>query len=101
MAKLQPDYIEWVLKLNGTQAQEEFHKLEKANRSLKESANATKKEMVELEKQGLKGSQAWINLRQSLTQYNKEIAENKAKMEEVSKQFDASSMSIAQLKKTN
>ncbi len=99
MAKLQPDYIEWVLKLNSTQAQEEFHKLKKANKSLKESANATRKEMVELEKQGMKGSQAWVNLRASLTHYNKEIAENKAKMSELEKRFDISTLSIAKLKK--
>ena len=29
--KLSPDYINWVLTLNATQAQEEYHKLEKAN----------------------------------------------------------------------
>ncbi len=29
MAKLSPDYIKWVLTLNTTQAQEEFHKLDK------------------------------------------------------------------------
>ena len=32
MAKLNPDYIKWVLTLNATQAQEEYHKLEKANK---------------------------------------------------------------------
>lgn len=35
IAKLKPDYIEWVLKLNSSQAQDEYHKLEKANRELK------------------------------------------------------------------
>lgn len=97
--KLEPDYIEWVLKLNATQAQEEYHKLDKANRALKESANATKKEMVELEKQGKKGSAEWKNLRKSLTEYNKEIAVNSEKMKEVSTRFDTSSMTVAQLKK--
>lgn len=97
--KLEPDYIEWVLKLNATQAQEEYHKLDKANRVLKESANATKKEMVELEKQGKKGSTEWVNLRKSLTEYNKKIAVNSEKMKEVSTRFDTSSMTVAQLKK--
>lgn len=97
--KLEPDYIEWVLKLNATQAQEEYHKLDKANRALKESANATKKEMVELEKQGKKGSTEWVNLRKSLTEYNKKIAVNSEKMKEVSTRFDTSSMTVAQLKK--
>lgn len=54
--KLQPDVIEWILKLNSTQAQEEYHKLEKANRELKKENDATRKSMVELEKQGKKGS---------------------------------------------
>lgn len=99
MAKLQPDYIKWVATLDASQAEKEFHKLDNATRSLKESATATKKEMVELEKQGMKGSQAWVNLRTSLTQYNKEIAENRAKMEAVEKRFDTSRMTIAQLNK--
>lgn len=43
MAKLKPDYIEWVLKLNATQAQEEYHKLEKANKELQQQTNATRK----------------------------------------------------------
>lgn len=30
--KLQPDVIEWILKLNSNQAQEEYHKLEKVTR---------------------------------------------------------------------
>ena len=54
--KLQPDVIEWILKLNSSQAQEEYHKLEKENKGLKASMAATRKEMVELEKQGKKGS---------------------------------------------
>ena len=32
MAKLKPDYIEWGLTLNSSQAQDEYHKLEKANK---------------------------------------------------------------------
>lgn len=31
MAKLSPDYIKWVLTLNASQVQEEYHKLEKEN----------------------------------------------------------------------
>ena len=66
MAKLKPDYIEWVLKLNSSQAQDEYHKLEKANRELKKENDATRKSMVELEKQGKKGSQEWKNLKSAI-----------------------------------
>lgn len=96
--KLKPDVIEWILKLNSTQAQEEYHKLEKANRELKKENDATRKSMVELEKQGKKGSQEWKNLKNAIAANNKVISENKAKMVEISKQFDLAGMTVAQLR---
>ena len=70
MAKLQPDYIKWTLTLNATQAQEEFHKLEKANKALQAQANASRKAMAQLEAEGKKGSEEWNNLRKSVDQYS-------------------------------
>lgn len=63
MAKLSPDYVNWVLTLNATQAQEEFHKLEKDNKELQARMNASRKAMSQLEAQGKKGSAEWKNLR--------------------------------------
>ena len=99
MAKLKPDYIEWVLKLNSTQAQDEYHKLEKANRELKKENDATRKSMVELEKQGKKGSQEWKNLKSAIDSNNRTMADNRKKMEAISKQFDKSTMTVNQLRK--
>ena len=99
MAKLKPDYIEWVLSLNATQAQETFHKLEKDNKELQKQTNATRKAMVQLEAEGKKGSAEWNNLRKSLDQNSRAMAQNRAKMDEVAKQFDLTSMSVNQLKK--
>ena len=99
MAKLSPDYIEWVLKLNATQAQEEFHKLEKANRELQKEANANRKAMAQLTAEGKKGSAEWKNLQRETAQLTRSMAENRAKMDEVSKRFDLTSMSVNQLKK--
>ena len=99
MAKLQPDYINWVLTLNASQAQKEFHDLEKANKDLKKSADANRKAMAELEAQGKKGSTEWRNLKKSIDQYSRSMAENRAKMDEVSKRFDLSTMSVNQLNK--
>lgn len=98
MAKLKPDYINWVLTLNATQAQEEFHKLEKANKELQKQANASRKAMAQLEAEGKKGSTEWDNLRKSVDQYSRAMSENRAKMEEVAKRIDLSSMSVKQLK---
>lgn len=99
MAKLSPDYIEWVLKLNATQAQEEFHKLEKANRELQQEANANRKAIAQLTAEGKKGSAEWKNLQRETARLTRSMAENRAKMNEVSKRFDLTSMSVNQLKK--
>lgn len=99
MAKLKPDYINWVLTLNATQAQEEYHKLEKANKELQQQTNATRKAMAQLEAEGKKGSTEWANLRRSIDQNSRAMAQNKAKMAEVSKRFDLTTMSVSQLKR--
>lgn len=99
MAKLTPDYISWVLTLNATQAQEEFHKLEKANKELQKQTNANRKAMAQLEAEGKKGSVEWNNLRRSIDQNSRAMAQNRAKMDEVAKRFDFASMSVNQLKK--
>lgn len=99
MAKLQPDYIKWTLTLNATQAQEEFHKLEKANKALQAHANASRKAMAQLEAEGKKGSEEWNNLRKSVDQYSRSMAENRARMTEVSKRINLASMSVSQLRK--
>lgn len=99
MGKLNPDYIEWVIKLNSSQAQDEYHKLEKANRELKKESDASRKALVELEKQGKKGSQEWKNLKNSIDQNSRTMADNRKKMEAVSRQFDQSSMTVNQLRK--
>lgn len=99
MAKLKPDYIKWVLTLNATQAQEEFHKLEKANKDLQNQSNASRKAMAQLEAEGKKGSTEWDNLRKSVNQYSRAMSENRAKMDEVAKRFDLTSMTVTQLRK--
>ena len=99
MAKLKPDYINWVLTLNATQAQEEFHKLEKDNKELQKQTNASRKAMAQLEAEGKKGSMEWNNLRKSIDQNSRAMAQNRAKMDELAKRFDLTSMSVSQLKK--
>lgn len=98
MAKLKADYINWVLTLNATQAQEEFHKLEKANKEFQKQTNASRKAMVELEAQGKKGSAEWNNLKKSIDDNSRAMAQNRAKMDEVSKRIDTASMSMKQLR---
>lgn len=99
MEKLKPDYINWVLTLNASQAQEEYHKLEKANRELKKETEATRRKMADLEAEGKRGSAEWTNLRKSIQDNSRAMSENRKKMEEVSKRIDTSSMTVKQLNK--
>lgn len=100
MAKnLSPDVIEWIIKLNATQAQQEYHKLDKANRELKKSNDVARKAMVELEKQGKKNSQEWKNLKNSIAANNGAMSVNRAKMEEIARRMDTTSMTASQLQK--
>ena len=99
MAKLQPDYIKWVLTLNASQAQEEYHKLQKENKELQKDADATRKKMVELKAQNKENTQEYKNLEVELKRLNQEMSLNRKKMQETSKQFDLSTMTVAQLKK--
>ena len=96
-AKLSPDYIEWVLKLNATQVQQEYHKLEKANKTLQAENRASRKAMAELEKQGQKNSQEWQNLKKAIKENNKAINENSAKMGELQKKMGQGDMTLRQL----
>ena len=45
MAKLKPDYIEWVLTLNASDAQKEIHNLSEKNKELRDSNKEIKKEI--------------------------------------------------------
>ena len=99
MAKLKPDYIEWVLTLNSSQAQEEYHKLDKENKKLQKSINETRKQMVDLRAKGEQGSTAYRNLEKSLKDDSKAMSILRNKMNEVSKRFDTSTMTVTQLNK--
>lgn len=98
MAKLQPDYIKWVLTLNASQVREEFHKLEKDNKELEKRTNSNRKLLAELEAQGKRGSKEWNNLSKAINDNNREITRNKAKMAELKKQFDLGSMTVRELR---
>ena len=56
MAKLKSDYISWTLTLKAEGVQKEIHSITEANQELKESNQALRKEMRNLEKQGKVGT---------------------------------------------
>lgn len=97
MAKLKPDYIEWVLTLNASDAQKEIHNLSEKNKELRDSNKDLKKKMIELIATGKAGGKQWKNLTDRLNSNNKAISENNKKIAECEKRLDKTTMSANQL----
>lgn len=97
MAKLKPDYIEWVLTLNASDAQKEIHNLSEKNKELRDSNKDLKKKTTELIATGKAGGKQWKNLTDRLNSNNKAISENNKKIAECEKRLDKTTMSANQL----
>jgi TP901 family phage tail tape measure protein len=97
MAKLKPDYIEWVLTLNASDAQKEIHNLSEKNKELRDSNKEIKKSMTDLIATGKAGGKQWKKLDDQLKENNKTIGENNKKIAECEKRLDKTTMSANQL----
>lgn len=97
MAKLKPDYIEWVLTLNASDAQKEIHNLSEKNKELRDSNKEIKKAMTDLIATGKAGGKQWKRLDDQLKENNKTIGENNKKIAECEKRLDKTTMSANQL----
>lgn len=97
MAKLKPDYIEWVLTLNASDAQKEIHNLSEKNKELRDSNKEIKKSMTDLIATGKAGGKQWKRLDDQLKENNKTIGENNKKIVECEKRLDKTTMSANQL----
>jgi TP901 family phage tail tape measure protein len=97
MAKLKPDYIEWVLTLNASDAQKEIHNLSEKNKELRDSNKEIKKAMTDLIATGKAGGKQWKRLNEQLKENNKTLGENNKKIAECEKRLDKTTMSANQL----
>lgn len=99
MAKLQPDYITWVLSLNANGIQKEIHSLHESTKKLKDDNKGLRKEMADLAMQGKAGGKEWQNLNKQIIENSKTIRENNTKIAECEKRLDKTTMSASQLSK--
>ena len=97
MAKLTPDYIQFVLSLSTDQAQQEIHKLEKASSELKSENKELRKSMAELTATGRRNSDEYRNLEEQYKRNNRAIAENTAKTNELLRSINIQNKSYKQL----
>ena len=66
-SRLTPDYIEWVMSLNATQALREIHKVNEESKELSHQQNAARQAMAKLAAEGKKGSKEWQNLNKAIS----------------------------------
>jgi TP901 family phage tail tape measure protein len=99
MAKLQPDYITWVLSLNANGIQKEIHSLHESTKKLKEDNKGLRKEMADLVMQGKAGGKEWQNLNKQIIENSKTIRDNNTRIAECEKRLDKTTMSANQLSK--
>lgn len=97
MAKLSPDYIQFVLSLSTDQAQQEIHKLEKASSELKSENKELRKSMADLTATGKRNTDEYRNLEEQYKKNNRAIAENTAKTERLLQSIDKQNKSYRQL----
>lgn len=97
MAKLTPDYIQFVLSLSTDQAQQEIHKLEKASSELKNENKDLRKAMNDLTASGKRDSEEFRNLEAQYKKNTRAIAENNAKTEQLVRTIDTQNKSYKQL----
>ena len=97
MAKLKPDYIEWVLTLNASDAHKEIHNLSEKNKDNRDSNKEIKKAMTDLIATGKAGGKQWKRLNEQLKENNKTLGENNKKIAECEKRLDKTTMSANQL----
>lgn len=97
MAKLSPDYIQFVLSLSTDRAQQEIHKLEKASSELKNENKDLRKSMADLTASGKRNSEEYRNLEAQYKKNNRAIAENNAKTQELLRTTDTQNKSYKQL----
>lgn len=97
--KLSEDQIRWVLSVESSKAQQEIHKLTKANRELNSENTRRKKLLTELEAAGKKESEVYKRLRAEIKQTNSDISHNDALISGLSKRLDLSQLTMRQLTK--
>lgn len=97
MAKLQPDYINWTLRLNAGDLEKEMQSIRSNTKELKEENQGLKKAMHELAMQGKINGKEYNVLDERVKANNRSISENNAKLKQCESQLSNVNKSYAQL----
>ena len=95
MAKLSPDIIETIVKIDATQAQAKIREITKENIELEKQAAAARKVLASVPE----GTEEWKNAKATIESCTKKIAENKLILDELNKRLDDNTRTLSQLEK--
>ncbi|MDR1259740.1 MAG: hypothetical protein LBK65_10795 [Tannerellaceae bacterium] len=97
--KLEEDHLNWHLSINATQAQQEIHKLTKANKELAKESRELAKEMMELTKAGEEDSNEYRNLKAKYDGVRQSIVANRKEIDTLTKKLGLNNLTMNQLTK--
>lgn len=97
--RLQEDYITWVLDLNATKAEQEYHKLDKESQTLRDRQREINQELKTLQRQPRKNAAEIKKLTDELKANSSTIQGNTAKIKALTRQMGTSNLSMSQLRK--
>ena len=97
--KLTEDQINWILSVDASDAQQEIHKLTKANKELIKTNKERSQMLRELEAQGKKETDAYRNLSAEIKKTSSTISSNNRVMDELQKKLGLTGLSMVQLRK--
>lgn len=97
--KLTEDQLNWVLSVDSTEAQQGIRKLTKENRELERANKERREEMIRLEMQGKKETEAYKNLSAVINENNAKLKSNRALISGLEDKIGTTGLTMAQLKK--
>jgi hypothetical protein len=97
--QLQEDYITWVLDLNATKAEQEYHKLDKESQNLRDRQREINKELKDLRQHPRKNAAEIKKLTGEYKAHSATIQDNTNKMKLLSRQMGTANLSMSQLRR--
>lgn len=97
--QLQEDYITWVLDLNATKAEQEYHKLDKESQNLRDRQREINRELKDLRQHPRKNAAEIKKLTGEYKAHSATIQDNTNKMKLLSRQMGTANLSMSQLRR--
>ena len=99
MSKLSDDYIRWVISLDASQAEQEYHKLDKESQTFRNRQKEINQELKVLREHPRKNAAEIKKLTDEFKSCSVSIQNNSEKLKQLSRQMGTANLSMSQLKR--